>query len=84
MRKVGKMVRIAVLGLSLFGFGCATTGPGPRHTDDELESAMRRTEDETLARLAASNNSDIAAAANSIARDYVHPLPLTKSDGPGK
>ncbi|HEY6476703.1 MAG TPA: hypothetical protein VI456_08975 [Polyangia bacterium] len=64
------MFRIAALGFSMFTVGCATTGHGDRYTDAEVEMAMRRTEDETLARLAASNNNDIADAASSLARDH--------------
>jgi hypothetical protein len=69
MKTLNKMIRIATLGFSLFGIGCATTAHGPRYSDTDVELAMRRTEDETLARLAASNNNDIADAASTLARD---------------
>jgi hypothetical protein len=68
MKTLNKMGWIAALGFSLFGFGCATTGHSPRYSDSDVELAMRRTEDETLARLAASNNNDIADAASTLAR----------------
>lgn len=61
-------IRIVMIGLGLFGVGCATTGHGDRYTDAEVEMAMRQTEDETLARLAASTSSDIADAATMLAR----------------
>jgi len=51
------------------GIGCATTGPSPRHSDAEVELAQRHAEDEALARLASSANTDIADAASTIARD---------------
>jgi hypothetical protein len=63
------ILNIAALGFSLFTVGCATTGHSPRYSDTEVEVAMRRTEDETLARLATSNNNDIADAASTLARD---------------
>jgi hypothetical protein len=64
------MFQMVALGFSLFTIGCATTGHSDRYTDSEVEMAMRRTEDETLARLAASANNDIADAASSLARDH--------------
>ena len=67
--KTTKIVRIVVLAFTVFGIGCATTGPGPRHTDAEVELAVRHAEDETLARLASSANTDIADAASSLARE---------------
>jgi hypothetical protein len=69
MKTLTKTIRIATLGFSLFGIGCATTSHSPRYSDTDVELAMRRTEDETLARLAASNNGDIADAASTLARD---------------
>jgi hypothetical protein len=66
--KTKMILKIAALGLSLFTIGCATTGHSPGYSDTEVEMAMRRTEDETLARLAASNNDDIADAASTLAR----------------
>ena len=66
--KTKMILKIAALGLSLFTIGCATTGRSPSYSDTEVEMAMRRTEDETLARLAASNNDDIADAASTLAR----------------
>jgi len=66
--KTKMILKIAALGLSLFTIGCATTGRSPGYSDTEVEMAMRRTEDETLARLAASNNDDIADAASTLAR----------------
>jgi len=59
---------LTAIGFAIFGLGCATTGPGPRHTDAEVELAQRHAEDETLARLATSNNADIADAASTLAR----------------
>ena len=67
--KTQMVLKIAALGLSLFTIGCATAGHSPRYSDTEVEMAMRRTEDETLARLAASNNNDIADAASTLARN---------------
>jgi hypothetical protein len=67
--KTQMIIRMVVLGFSVLGIGCATTGHGSGYSDTEVEMAMRRTEDETLARLAASNNSDIADAASTLARD---------------
>ena len=67
--KTQMVLKIAALGFSLFTIGCATTGHSPRYSDTEVELAMRRTEDETLARLAASNNNDIADAASTLARE---------------
>ena len=63
------VLKLAALGLSLFTIGCATTGARPGYSDTDVEMAMRRTEDETLARLAASNNNDIADAASTLARE---------------
>ena len=63
--------RIVILALTGFGMGCATTGPSPRYSDAELELAQRHAEDETLARLASSVNTDLAEAANSLARERV-------------
>ncbi|HVV51488.1 MAG TPA: hypothetical protein VHO06_17600 [Polyangia bacterium] len=63
-------LRVSVLGgLLLAAVGCATTQHGARYTDAEVEMAMRRTENQTLERLATSNNTDIADAANSLARE---------------
>jgi hypothetical protein len=69
MKTLHKMGWIAALGFSLFGFGCATTSHSAGYSDTDVEIAMRRTEDETLARLAASNNNDIADAASTLARE---------------
>ena len=69
MKTLNKMIGIAALGFSLLGIGCATTAHSPRYSDNDVEMAMRRTEDETLARLAASNNNDIADAASTLARN---------------
>ena len=60
--------RIVILAFTLFGIGCATTGPSPRYSDAEVELAQRHAEDETLARLASSVNTDIADAASDLAR----------------
>ncbi len=60
---------IVALAFSVFGIGCATVDHGSRYSDTEVEMAMRRTEDETLARMAASNNNEIADAASSLARE---------------
>ena len=60
---------VLALGLVVMGIGCATTGPSPRHSDAEVELAQRHAEDEALARLASSANTDIADAASTIARD---------------
>jgi hypothetical protein len=68
MKTLTKMIQIAALGFSLVGIGCATTSHSPRYSETDVELAMRRTEDETLARLAASNNNDIADAASTLAR----------------
>ncbi len=67
--KTQMMIRIVVLGFSVLGIGCATAGHGSGYSDRDVEMAMRRTEDETLARLAASSNNDIADAASTLARD---------------
>ena len=67
--KSKNIARILTLAFTVFGIGCATTGHSPRYSDTEVEMAMRRTEDETLARMAASNNNDIADAASTLARD---------------
>ena len=67
--KSSKFARVVVLGFTVFGIGCATTGPGPRYSDAEVELAQRHAEDETLARLASSVNTDIADAASTLARE---------------
>jgi hypothetical protein len=67
--KTKMMVRMVVLGFSVLGIGCATTGHSPRYSEADVELAMRHTEEETLARLASSNNTDIADAASTLARD---------------
>jgi hypothetical protein len=61
--------KVVALGFSLFTIGCATTVHSQRHTDAEVEMAMRRTEDETLARMAASASNDVADAASWLARE---------------
>jgi hypothetical protein len=61
--------RIVILALTLFGMGCATTGPSPRYSDAELELAQRRAEDATLTRLASSVSTDIADEAGTMARE---------------
>jgi hypothetical protein len=66
---VSKIIRLAVTSFALFQLGCATTGSGFGHTDADVELAQRQTEDETLARLASSHNSDIADAASTLARE---------------
>jgi hypothetical protein len=58
------------LGMSVLTVGCATTARGDRYTDAEVEMAMRHAEDETLARMASSNNHDIADAASALARPH--------------
>lgn len=65
-----KLFQVVALGFSLFTVGCATTRQSDRYTESELEMAMRRTEDETLARMAASANNDIADAAALLAREH--------------
>ena len=67
--KTRTVLKIAALGFSLFTIGCATTGHSPRYSDTEVELAQRRAEDETLARLASSVNTDIADAASTLARE---------------
>jgi hypothetical protein len=69
MKTFNKMIRIAALGASLCGIGCATTGPSPRYSDAEVELAQRHAEDAALARLASSVNTDIADAASTLARE---------------
>jgi hypothetical protein len=68
---VSKIVaRLAIaLELAVLGAGCATTGPSPRYSDADLELAQRHAEDEALARLASSVNTDIADAASTLARE---------------
>jgi hypothetical protein len=63
------VARIFVLGFMVFGIGCATTAHSPRYSDAEVELAQRHAEDETLARLASSVNTDIADAASTLARE---------------
>jgi hypothetical protein len=63
-----KVIRVAATSFALFQLGCATAGSGPPHTDSEVELAQRHAEDETLARLATSYNTDIADAASTLAR----------------
>jgi hypothetical protein len=60
---------VVVLGFTVFGIGCATTGPSPRFSDAELELAQRHVEDEVLARLVCSVSTDIADAAGTMARE---------------
>jgi hypothetical protein len=62
---------VGVLALAVMGIGCATTGPSPRYSDAEIELAQRHAEDEALARLASSVNTDIADAASTLARARV-------------
>lgn len=57
------------MGFFIFIGGCATTQHGSPYTDAEVEMAINRTESETLARLAASNNDEIADAASALARE---------------
>ena len=67
---ISKVVaRIVILAFTIFGMGCATTGPSPRFSDAELELAQRHAEDETLARLASSVSTDIADEAGTMARE---------------
>ncbi len=68
--KTKMMFGMIALGFSLFSVGCATTGHGDRYTDAEVEMAMHHTEDETLARLSTSSNTDIADAAAMLARQH--------------
>lgn len=63
-----RTVRLISLGFLVFGLGCATGGP-VAHTDAEMELAQERAEGATLARLASSNNHDIADAAGTLARE---------------
>jgi hypothetical protein len=69
MNTLKQSIRIATLALSLLGVGCATTAHGAGYSDAEVELAQRRAEDQALARLASSNNSDIADAASTLARE---------------
>ena len=59
----------ACLGLLVAGSGCATTTHGVGYSDNEMAVAQRRAEEETLARLAASNNEEIADTAQTMARE---------------
>lgn len=71
MKRMNKMIAIVALGFSLCAVGCATTAAhGPLHTDGEVEAAMRQTEADTLARMCASTNNDIADAAAFVARNH--------------
>ena len=63
------VARIVVLAFTIFGMGCATTGPSPRFSDAELDLVQRTAEDETLARLASSVSTDIADEAGTMARE---------------
>jgi hypothetical protein len=63
------IARVVLLAFTIFGIGCATTGPSPRHSDAEVELAERHAEDEALARLASSANTDIADAASTLVRE---------------
>jgi hypothetical protein len=67
--KSKNIARIIILALTVFGVGCATTGHSPRYSDTDVEMAMRRTEDETLARLAGAKENNIKDAASTLARD---------------
>ncbi|HEX3902491.1 MAG TPA: hypothetical protein VH853_06555 [Polyangia bacterium] len=69
MKTLNQTIRIAALGFSLFGIGCATTTHSSGYTDAEVELAQRRAEDQALARLASSTNTDIADAASTLARE---------------
>lgn len=62
-------IHFVILAFTAFGIGCATTGPSPRYSDAELELAQRHAEDEALARLSSSVNTDIADAASTLARE---------------
>jgi hypothetical protein len=68
---ISKVIRLAVTSFALLQLGCATTGSGFAHTDAEIELAQRQTENETLARLASSHNTDTADAASALARERV-------------
>ena len=62
-------IRVAAFSMLVFGVGCATTGRPPAYSDGEMELAQQRAENETLARLAASNNNDIADAATTLSHE---------------
>ena len=70
MNRLAIIIGTVALGFSICAMGCATTGAhGSRYTDSEVEAAMRKTESDTLARLCASTNNDIADAAAFLARN---------------
>jgi hypothetical protein len=66
--RINVIARVMVLAFTVFGIGCATTNSTPRYSETDLELAQRHAEDETLARLASSVNTDIADAATSLTR----------------
>ena len=71
MKRMNRLIGTVALGFSVCGIGCATTAThGPRHTDGEVEAAIRQTEADTLARLCASPNNEIAEAAAFVARNH--------------
>jgi hypothetical protein len=63
------LIRVLTIGAMVSGLGCATAGAPVIQTDTEMKLAQQRAEDATLARLASSNNQDIADAAGSVARE---------------
>ncbi len=69
--KTTLMIRVMAIGFMVLGIGCATAGRPQVYSEAEMEAAQQRTEAETLARLATSNNNDIADAASTLARERV-------------
>ncbi len=69
--KTMSMVRVMAVGLMVSAIGCATTGQPQFYSEAEMEAAQQRAEAETLARLATSNNNDIADAASTLSRERV-------------
>jgi hypothetical protein len=71
MNRLNMIIGTVALGFSLCAMGCATTtNHGPRHTDGEVEAAIRQTEADTLARMCAGTNREIADAAAFVARSH--------------
>jgi len=62
-------LRFAAFAFLVFGVGCATSGQPLVYTETEMELAQQRAEDDTFARLAASNSEEIADAASTLARE---------------
>jgi hypothetical protein len=69
--KTKLMIRVMAVGLTISGIGCATAGRPQVYAEAEMEVAQQRAEAETLARLATSNNNDIADAASTLSRERV-------------